>query len=325
MTMSESVDFFSINTEQTNWDTAAKTLSHIRHQVFVKEQGVPEALELDEQDADALHWIAWGPRDKALGVARLVGNKIGRMAVLEPYRNKGVGSALLRAIINYAVHNGLDSLVLDAQKQAVSFYSDNGFTPTGEEFMDAGIPHIPMSMNLARFIHRRVEPAPPDINEEARKHQRLDSVIEFTSSALTIARESDRTLRIFSERLYPEIYDQEDFCHAVFKLATRHPNAKVQLLVRDSTWLAHNFHRLVETYHRLLSHIEMRRLNPERHTLHTEFLVGDNEKVMYMQDPDRCRGYYCEYAPVEAKRLTLDFDSLWESSLPDPEVRRLYI
>src|SRR6185295_8227909 len=74
----------------------------IRIRVFVKEQGVPRAIELDDDDRRATHFLATcGAR--SVGTARVVlhhgAAKIGRMAVLKSYRYKGVGAKLLgRAI-----------------------------------------------------------------------------------------------------------------------------------------------------------------------------------------------------------------------------------
>src|SRR5690606_20506111 len=125
--MIDTIDFFSITAEQTSWSTSQELLTRIRHQVFVDEQHVPEELEVDTADPDALHWIAWATGDVAVGTARLVNNKIGRMAVLKEFRNQGAGSTLLRAIIKHALNERFTSLVLDAQKEAVPFYEDNGF------------------------------------------------------------------------------------------------------------------------------------------------------------------------------------------------------
>lgn len=323
--MSDTIDFFPINVEQTNWLSHSQLLSNIRHTVFVEEQQVPVSEELDEHDAKAMHWVAWGDGNQAMATARLVGNKVGRMAVLQEYRNKGVGAALMRAIINFAIKSGIETLVLDSQQHALPFYEGLGFTVTGDEFVDAGIPHLPMALSLERYAKPRVEPPPPDINDELRKRIIVESMDDFARHALDIAHSSNRDIRIFSERLDPALYDSEAFCEGIMKLATRHPYADVQLLVRDTGKLVNQFHHLVELFMRLTSRIQLRKLNPERETPHTEFMVGDEEMVLYNQQPDGYKGYFYRYAPMEARRLSQDFDSLWNSSEPDPAIRRLHI
>jgi len=316
--MTDTIDFFSISIEQTSWQSSQQTLEAIRREVFIDEQNVPENEEVDDLDPKAIHWLAWGEGDVAMATARLVGNKIGRMAVLKPFRKKGVGSSILRAIIKYAIEQKFTELVLDAQVSALRFYKDNGFVVTGKEFKDAGIDHIPMVMDLNKYIHRRFEPDLPDINEELRQHLQLNSSEEFANAALSLVDHSDRAIRIFSSHLNPPVYNSQAFCSAIHKLATNHPNAKVQLLVRDSLWLGRHFHRLVETQQRLQSRIELRCLTSEIETQHQEFMTGDDSSVLYFVNPGHYQGYLCLYSPRDVRRLNTEFDSLWSHSEPDP-------
>lgn len=126
-------------------------LIRLREAVFVLEQGVPLEIELDEADGHAIHFIA-RKGDAVVGTARLVVNgttgKIGRMAVAKAYRNQGVGRALLAAIRDRAQALRLTRLVLHAQRQAEGFYHKMGFYPNNREFLEAGIPHIHMKIEL---------------------------------------------------------------------------------------------------------------------------------------------------------------------------------
>ncbi|MCK9502844.1 MAG: GNAT family N-acetyltransferase [Porticoccaceae bacterium] len=323
--MTETIDFFPITIEQTSWQSSREILEAIRREVFIDEQRVPDNEEVDDLDPEAIHWIAWGQQDIAMATARLVNNKIGRMAVLKPFRKKGVGSSLLRAIIRYGIEQKFPRLILDAQVRALHFYKDNGFVVTGQEFKDAGIAHVPMAMDLNKYLHRRFEPKLPDINEELRQHVELSSSEEFARAALTLVDHSDRTIRIFSDHLNPRVYDSEVFCSAIHRLATRHVNARVQLLVRDNSWLGRHHHRLVEAHHRLQSRIELRCLTPEIEVQHQEFMSGDEKSVLYFVNPGHYQGYLCLYSPIEARRLNTEFDSLWSHSEPDPQMRKLYI
>ena len=87
------IEFFPIDVEQCDWGTSQQVLMDIRRQVFIDEQGVPESEEFDEEDNRATHWIAYGVDNIPMGTARLVHDKVGRMAVTKPHRQKG--SALL--------------------------------------------------------------------------------------------------------------------------------------------------------------------------------------------------------------------------------------
>jgi predicted GNAT family N-acyltransferase len=119
----------------------------IRLRVFVREQGVPEAIELDRDDRKAFHFLA-SVDDKAVGTARLVLRngkaKIGRMAVLKSYRGKGVGKALLKRAVEAARKRRAKLIYLNAQVAVVAFYEKMGFRCAGRVFMEAGIPHRKM-------------------------------------------------------------------------------------------------------------------------------------------------------------------------------------
>ncbi|MBQ0800027.1 MAG: GNAT family N-acetyltransferase [Porticoccaceae bacterium] len=321
----ESVDFFSIDVEQTNWQTSGDLLASIRRPVFIDEQGVPEAEEFDAEDESAVHWVAYGPNEEVMGCARLAGDKIGRMAVSAEHRNKGVGSALMRRIIAYAAHIGLASVQLNSQIHALPFYEGMHFEADGDEFMDAGIPHIHMSLSLIRFLSPAVQPPLPDISAEQRDRVPLDGTGPFQEYALNVLGVAERQVRILSSKLDPNIYDSAKFCEQLFQFTKLHPYAEVQILVRDAHLLVQDGHRLMHLYHRLPSHIEIRTLKPSTKTLHTEFMVVDHHGILYRQTADRYIGYAILYSPLEAKKLAGDFVQLWEASEPDPELRSLPI
>ena len=85
----------------------------IRLRVFVREQGVPEEIEMDRDDKRALHFLAY-VGDNAAGTARIVirhgSAKIGRMAVLKNYRQGGVGKKLLKRAIGAAKRRGAQKI-----------------------------------------------------------------------------------------------------------------------------------------------------------------------------------------------------------------------
>jgi predicted GNAT family N-acyltransferase len=139
------------------WADAREMTRPLREKVFVHEQGVPIEEEWDEWDAYSQHAIAFAPSGEPIGTGRLLplespeksAGRIGRMAVLKPWRRKGVGRALLDALVSLAAAQGALIILLHAQKHAVAFYRRNGFEVEGEEFMEAGIPHLIMRRSLA--------------------------------------------------------------------------------------------------------------------------------------------------------------------------------
>jgi len=118
--------------------------------VFVYEQGVPSELEWDEWDERCEHAVACDPEGRAIGTARLVPDgRIGRMAVLAEWRRRGVGAALLEALIALARERSMPRVTLHAQTHAAGFYRRFGFSERGGEFSEAGIAHVGMTLELS--------------------------------------------------------------------------------------------------------------------------------------------------------------------------------
>lgn len=133
-------------------------LIRLREAVFVVEQGIPIAIELDDDDSVALHLVARRGRE-VVGTARLVSKgkrgKIGRMAVTKGLRRKGIGTALIEFIKKVSVEMELKELLLHAQEAAIPFYARLGFSPVGKPFEEAGIPHRKMRLDVSTKIKRR--------------------------------------------------------------------------------------------------------------------------------------------------------------------------
>ena len=119
----------------------------LRREVFVIEQNVPQEIEHDADDITATHIV--GIMDGAVvAVARVLFRpdyaKIGRVAIARSHRGLGLGAGLIRFAVEVAREKGESRCYLESQADKTGFYQRLGFTPYGEEFMDAGIPHVRM-------------------------------------------------------------------------------------------------------------------------------------------------------------------------------------
>jgi predicted GNAT family N-acyltransferase len=147
-----------IRIELLAWAQAQSLAQPIREEVFVREQKVPIELEWDEWDAQSIHAIAWqGPDFKKLspvGTGRLLPTepggsaRLGRMAVLSQWRDKGVGRMILEALLAEARRRGAQRIDIHAQLYAADFYRRAGFIQQGDVFDEAGIPHTAMYLLL---------------------------------------------------------------------------------------------------------------------------------------------------------------------------------
>lgn len=135
----------AISIIETRWDEHEAALRALRQKVFIDEQHVPEELEWDGEDKDAVHFLAMDTEQKPVGCIRLLGTgQISRLCVLSEQRNNGVGSSLLVAAEESARAKGMEEIFLHAQTHATSFYEAAGFSVSGGIFMDANIPHRQM-------------------------------------------------------------------------------------------------------------------------------------------------------------------------------------
>jgi predicted GNAT family N-acyltransferase len=132
-----------------DWQRDREALRRVRDTVFVREQNVPPDLEWDGLDAACDHVLALDTEGRAIGTGRLTPeHAIGRMAVLLTWRGRGVGAAMLNALIARAQAHRWRHVQLHAQVPAIGFYQRFGFQCHGEEFIEAGIRHRHMTRHL---------------------------------------------------------------------------------------------------------------------------------------------------------------------------------
>lgn len=124
----------------------------LRRRVFVGQQGVTLEADRDGLDATAVHVVAVA-EGRVVGTCRLVFDdglaRLGRMAVEDAMRGRGLGAAILEEAEAQARAAGASRIRLHAQLAAQSLYARGGFEAKGIEFMEEGIPHVTMEKRLA--------------------------------------------------------------------------------------------------------------------------------------------------------------------------------
>jgi ElaA protein len=123
----------------------AYELLRLRQDVFVVEQACPYP-DLDGRDLeeDTRH-VVLQDDDVLLGCARVLDDgdvwRIGRLALRPDARGRGLADHLMTTALE--VSKGRP-VVLDAQSPLRSWYAGFGFEVVGPEFLEDGIPHLPM-------------------------------------------------------------------------------------------------------------------------------------------------------------------------------------
>jgi ElaA protein len=119
----------------------------LRSEVFVIEQNCVY-LDQDGRDSEPSARQLWIERDgEVVATLRLLVDeggvrRIGRVATAASARGAGLGAALMHRALELC--DGAP-IVLDAQSYLVDWYRAFGFEPSGPEYVEDGIPHVPMA------------------------------------------------------------------------------------------------------------------------------------------------------------------------------------
>lgn len=119
----------------------------IRRAVFIAEQGIAEAVEMDGSDGECIHLVAYDEGVPAATGRIWVTREefiIGRVAVMPAYRGRHLGVLVMQVLIHACYRIGGEKQIVHVQLSAKSFYERLGFTVCGDGYEEAGIPHITM-------------------------------------------------------------------------------------------------------------------------------------------------------------------------------------
>ncbi|SES39238.1 GNAT family N-acetyltransferase [Salipaludibacillus aurantiacus] len=128
-----------------------KDVYKVRREVFILEQGVPEEIEIDNKEKEAIHFIVYREGTPVgAGRLRIEGTtaKAERVCILKEVRRKGLGSLLMNEMEETAKAEGLTKFRLNAQVHAEPFYLETGYKTISDQFYDADILHVTMEKNL---------------------------------------------------------------------------------------------------------------------------------------------------------------------------------
>ena len=297
--------------ESADWARTPEreALSSIRLEVFVGEQRVPEALEWDELDAVSTHLLARDGSDDAIGCARLTPQgKIGRVAVRQPWRNQGVGAALIRELIARARSQGQTYVALDAQIAAIVFYEREGFVAYGDRFEDAGIIHQAMRLDYEPVADTRG----PTVATDALP---TGSRSDIAASRLRLLGEAGRRLSIYQPALTDEVYASTQELAELRRIATSGRGAQIRILLHDPAAALRDCHRLVALTQRLPSVMLVRTPIEDLDLAYSSsYLLTDQGGYLFQPDAQRAAGRAALNDRAAQAPLLQHFNDVWERS-----------
>jgi len=323
-----------VHVTPVSWERHRQALQRVREIVFIDEQQVPREIEWDGEDDACTHFLALTEAGQAVGCARLMpSGQIGRMAVLPDYRGTGLGRRLLDEAIEEAKRQGMQRVHLHAQTHAADFYRKAGFLPEGGEFVEAGIPHQAMAIELPIPFQPQSGLPRPEVRTEtserdaapASEFEQLRGETDCRRGLLKVLERPRRHLCILSHQLDHALFDPEDVVDAISRFARSSPAADVRVLMVDSSLAVSRGHRLVELARRLDSRITIRKISEDVPVNDDSFVTWDGLGFFVLPDYRDYTALANAYDPVQARHLQEAFEYYWARSAPDPELRILQL
>lgn len=289
-----------------DYTSALPELRTVRETVFVQEQSVPLELEWDDLDPLCHHVLARASAGLPIGTGRLTPeHKIGRMAVLAAWRGRGVGDALLLALLEQARILGWRKVSLNSQISALAFYARHGFLPSGEPFVEAGIDHLAMTLLLD---------APNPVETQASAQAALLGVIA----------RARRELDIYSRELDPGLLDAPEVIAALRRFAIN--RGAVRVLLQDPISPQRTCAPLLALAQRLPSGFAFRAIEePTDLRYPAAYAVNDRGGYYFRALGHRFDGETRLEGPGRARQLRTEFDPVWERARRCTEYRALGI
>ncbi len=285
-------------------------LRAIREPVFLIEQAVAPELEWDDLDDVSVHVLARDHEGQPIGTGRLTpqGN-IGRMAVLKPWRGRGVGRALLQALIDKAVATGHRQLELHAQTHAIDFYTRFGFVAFGSEYEEAGIPHRSMRLSLPADASALIE---------------IDTMSALLDATVAVIAGGRRELCLYTRDLDPPLLGDRKTLDALRGFAVGGRDTLVRVLTQDLRRAVQEDHGLISLAQRLPSRFAIRVVEQEPDVQYAAaFTLNDRGGYVYRPLGNRPEASACLQGAARQRQLLAYFNEVWERARIATELRSL--
>jgi predicted GNAT family N-acyltransferase len=293
----------------------------VRDQVFGIEQQVAREDEYDGLDERSRHVLARDGHGNPIGTGRLTPTAIiGRMAVAVDWRGRQVGAVMLDVLLEQARALAYPSVELHAQTNAAPFYERSGFERYGDEFVECGIGHVHMRLEIAPLVPppRAAPPPRPEVRNVAveSREQAVDATLDLIASA-------HHELYIYTRDLDPLLFDTEAAIDALKRFAIG-GRASIRILVQEPQLPLRRGHRLIALAQRLTSIFALRTPVQETDLQYpSAFILNDAHGFYFRTLGNRFEGEALNYAPGRHAQLLELFNQVWERSESSQELRQL--
>jgi hypothetical protein len=160
----------------------------------------------------------------------------------------------------------------------------------------------------------------------------MDEILSITLSNCQDCREAVKTLilgavgrvYIVTQRLEPELYNDQDIRQHLTRLATINRNTDIRIIAHDTRVAANQGHSLIQLTQKLPSFSQIRiTVTPAHQNFRESWLIADDSAYMRIRNPERFEGYYEIDNKLECRSYYDTFIEMWEACEPDQNTRRL--
>ncbi len=322
-------DFF---VELATWSVDEDALRELRTAVFIEEQGIPNDEEFDEFDPESTHFLAKALDDGGvIGTARLSvlpdqQGRIGRIAVRNDWRGRGVGGSLLRTAIETASTMAISELLLSAQVNAIPFYEKFGFAAEPERYLDGGIPHQMMRRTVATpGVHQR--------NPQRRQIQpsgdataaEFHGLGEQRAAVLRLLQATSGELLIYTRDLEHLVLGNSQVIQQLADLANQSPPPTIRVIVHDPDRAIKEGHLLLPLAQRKPGTIDFRLPSKSFQSYAAGFVVGDRRHCLFREVATYPEGEIRFNDTGYATPLVNYFRQVWDFGEHDSNLRALHL
>nr|WP_295913877.1 GNAT family N-acetyltransferase [uncultured Xanthomonas sp.] len=257
------------------------------------------------QDALGDHLVARSDDGHAVGAARLGADRqIAALAVLPDWRGRGVGSALLRGLIEEAQRRHWPQLELQAPAAALAFCARHGFLPP-----PGGVAATAEAVPLRRRFDGAVA---------------VEDAAMALAASIAVLAQARRQVLIHSRMLDPGLLDDTRVVEQVRRFAVAAHAKQVRVLLHDAAAPQRAGAPLLALAQRLPSVFQFREVSdPVDHSDATAYLVDDGGGYYFRGLGHRYDGETDLLGGGRARQLRATFERVWERARPCSELRAL--
>jgi hypothetical protein len=327
------LEYHPVSVKRTDWLAERQRILHYR--LLFADAPLADALLIDEhgrladnENSTAFHYLATLTDEPAGYLCIRADGKLHTLAARQSWpdnsfpdaagpnstRQKNIAchdditAALLRAAIMESPRCGLSTLWAETDATFAHQLPPLGFVTEAS----------------STATHRLQLRLPPDRSQQESGSEliRLQHIDDFRRFSVALTQQSRQSLIIFSEDLESWLYDHEDYLSALMTLVQKSRHSSVRILLRDTSMILEQGHRLLRASQQASEKITIRTL-PTYEKKYPSYLIADDDGLLFRPDAHIIQGIGYTHYRARVKPLIAEFDALWHNAYTDPDLRRL--